>query len=895
MPIYRGAGGAGDATADGASEALLIRELAIEVQADADAAADSATAAAGSASSASSSASAASTSASNAATSATNASNSASAASTSATNAANSATAAQTAKTAAELAETNAETAQAAAASSASAASSSASAASTSATNASNSATAAATSATNSANSATASATSATNSANSATAAAGSATTASTQATNAANSATAAASSATAAAGSATSASGSATTATTQAGIATTQATNASTSASNAATSATTATTQAGIATTQATNASNSATAAATSATNASNSASAASTSATNAANSATAAAASAASINPSSIAITGGSINGTTIGATTPSTGSFTSITDSGNLTFTGTGNRILGDFSNGTLPNRTAFQTTASNSATVVHFIPSGTATTSTLAIEGDSTLTNGSLLALVVGANSNTEARINSTIRGTGTYLPLTMYTGGSERLRIDTSGNVGIGTSSPAQRFVVSNAGAEGMEIIPAVNAGESRIQAYNRSGAAWNKFSINSGTFELFVNGGTSALFANTSGNVGIGTSSPGYKLQITNSTGIDTETGVTNSAGVSRYGTRGSGNAFAGSFTSGRSFELWSAGSQAAIIDSSGNVGIGTSSPARTLDVRGFVSSSDGTTRTEMVNGGGVGYIGTQSNHPLAIQTNNTERMRIDSSGIVSVGTTATVNDLNVPVQLNAASGFQRYFGVNRGGSYGLIVGYDYSSDIARIRNVANTAMTFETNNTERMRIDSSGSVLVGTTSVVASSGIGAKIYPTGTMRCVNADSTNSTENWSMYSTGAANYRFYVGWGGTIYATSATITSLSDQRLKENIVDLDDGLDAVMALKPRKFDWKTGKGKDIKGDRGFIAQEIETVFPDMIEESKDPVPEGEEPYKAVSANLIPTLVKAIQELKATVDAQAARIAALESN
>jgi len=90
--------------------------------------------------------------------------------------------------------------------------------------------------------------------------------------------------------------------------------------------------------------------------------------------------------------------------------------------------------------------------------------------------------------------------------------------------------------------------------------------------------------------------------------------------------------------------------------------------------------------------------------------------------------------------------------------------------------------------------------------------------------------------------------------------------------------------LKENIRDLDDGLDKIMALQPRKFDWKEGKGGNIKNARGFIAQEFETVFPDMIETWQDPVPEGEEPYKAVNANLIPTLVKAIQELKAEIDA-----------
>ena len=85
-----------------------------------------------------------------------------------------------------------------------------------------------------------------------------------------------------------------------------------------------------------------------------------------------------------------------------------------------------------------------------------------------------------------------------------------------------------------------------------------------------------------------------------------------------------------------------------------------------------------------------------------------------------------------------------------------------------------------------------------------------------------------------------------------------------------------------------------MSLKPRKFDWKEGKGKDIKGDRGFIAQEFETVFPDMIQEWKDKPPEGEEPYKAVNANLIPTLVKAIQEQQAMINELKAKVAALEA-
>jgi len=84
------------------------------------------------------------------------------------------------------------------------------------------------------------------------------------------------------------------------------------------------------------------------------------------------------------------------------------------------------------------------------------------------------------------------------------------------------------------------------------------------------------------------------------------------------------------------------------------------------------------------------------------------------------------------------------------------------------------------------------------------------------------------------------------------------------------------------VQDIDVGLNAILALKPRKFDWKAGKGKDIKGDRGFIAQEFEQVFPQLVDEWADPAPESETPYKSVRQDLIPVLVKAIQELTARV-------------
>jgi hypothetical protein len=179
----------------------------------------------------------------------------------------------------------------------------------------------------------------------------------------------------------------------------------------------------------------------------------------------------------------------------------------------------------------------------------------------------------------------------------------------------------------------------------------------------------------------------------------------------------------------------------------------------------------------------------------------------------------------------------------------------------------------------AGNAITF----TQAATLTAGGNFHIARTTT-ADTTVGASLFADGTITCARSASDNANLNLYVYSTGAGAARFYVGMGGTVYATSTTITAISDQRLKENIRDLDDGLDVVMALKPRKFDWKTGKGKDIKNDRGFIAQEFETILPDMVENWADPAPEGEEAYKAVNANLIPTLVKAIQELKAEFDA-----------
>jgi uncharacterized protein YaiE (UPF0345 family) len=87
-----------------------------------------------------------------------------------------------------------------------------------------------------------------------------------------------------------------------------------------------------------------------------------------------------------------------------------------------------------------------------------------------------------------------------------------------------------------------------------------------------------------------------------------------------------------------------------------------------------------------------------------------------------------DNGTNVGIATTALVADALLPIQINAGSSGQAYFASNNNGGYGLLMGYDNANGYARIRNVSNTALTFETNNSEKMRITNSGNLGLGAT-----------------------------------------------------------------------------------------------------------------------------------------------------------------------
>ena len=147
--------------------------------------------------------------------------------------------------------------------------------------------------------------------------------------------------------------------------------------------------------------------------------------------------------------------INGT-VGATTAAAGTFTSLSDSGNLTFTGTGNRITGDMSNATVASRALLQSSTGTFTDIGALGPSSSTQSSAWTAYLGNDPTNTSRTRMLA---TSADGRFESGITGTGTYLPMTFYTGGSERMRIDSSGNVGIGTSSPSEKLdVIGNSRA-----------------------------------------------------------------------------------------------------------------------------------------------------------------------------------------------------------------------------------------------------------------------------------------------------------------------------------------------------------------------------------------------------------------------------------------------------
>lgn len=130
--------------------------------------------------------------------------------------------------------------------------------------------------------------------------------------------------------------------------------------------------------------------------------------------------------------------------------------ITLNGTTTVSVANNFVSADYSNATLTARVSFQTSTTNGSTGIYALPNGTSTAASWQAANNADPTNAS--KILIATNGSTDVQLVSGINGTGTYLPLTFYTSGSEKMRLDISGNVGIGTSSPGTKLDAYTSGS-----------------------------------------------------------------------------------------------------------------------------------------------------------------------------------------------------------------------------------------------------------------------------------------------------------------------------------------------------------------------------------------------------------------------------------------------------
>jgi hypothetical protein len=203
-------------------------------------------------------------------------------------------------------------------------------------------------------------------------------------------------------------------------------------------------------------------------------------------------------------------------------------------------------------------------------------------------------------------------------------------------------------------------------------------------------------------------------------------------------------------------------------------------------------------------------------------------------------------------------------------------------------------------RLVFNTTADGASTTTERMRIDSSGNLLVGTTNTSLTAGVGAKFIASATesyMAYVINTAANSS-NYHLYNTNATNngYRFFVTTNGGVSNFSGNNVNLSDERIKTNIELSGSYLDKICAIPVKLFNYRD-EPENEQRTLGVIAQDVEAIAPEFVNNDgwKGTDPEDGVPLKTIyTTDMVFALMKCIQEQQALITALTARITALEN-
>jgi hypothetical protein len=423
------------------------------------------------------------------------------------------------------------------------------------------------------------------------------------------------------------------------------------------------------------------------------------------------------------------------------------------------------------------------------------------------------------------------------------------------------NFGIGTTSPGYKLDVV-ASSNGTYPFIVRNAGNAEIGGiYSTSGGAGQIYLFNASTVSTVKISTIDDSYFN-GGNVGIGTTAPGQKVDVVGASATDTYLRVLGGAGATKggiiIGNNDSGKNYGSLFFDNSNnnvylYQQYSSGdlilgtntNEKMRITSAGNVGIGTASPLVRLHVvgstfvdNGFLYMTDG---FPIVWGANTSIEGNAGD--VNIRTDASIRVKVKATtGNVGINTTAPQQLLHV---LGATNGYAMIQGANDAGQAGI---YFKKEDTTGTMDRTKGLIVFHTN-------------------VGSGWGRGHLGF------CLNSADSNAIVSVS-------DEKFRMVDNGDFLADGDVVaysTTISDARYKTNIQPIESALDKVNQMRGVSFDWKAVRsGREF----GVIAQEIEQIAPEVVSEKE--LLNGETMKTVSYTSLVPFLIESIKELTAKV-------------